>query len=313
MKNWGIRARVLFLALVPLTVMVLSMSAYFVVTRLHDLDRALQNRGQAIARGLAPACEYGVVSGNRSILSNLAQSGLTEADVISGTIADMHGNILARAAATGHQEDDDVRKFQAPVHQSAIVFDDWQNRVETRHPAVLQARRQVGWVAVELSTASTQAQQARILANGLVIIVIGLGLTAVFAQRMARGVISPIQALTDTVERIRNGDFTTPVPQQSGGELGRLETGINVMAEALTAAREKEKRRAEDALYLEKVRAQVTLESIGDGVITTDAEAHIVYMNSVAEQFTGWNRDSARGHSLDEVFRLCDEATDAPD
>ena len=54
MKNWGIQTRVLFLALVPLTVIVLFISVHFVLTRLDDLDRALHERGQAIARGLAP-------------------------------------------------------------------------------------------------------------------------------------------------------------------------------------------------------------------------------------------------------------------
>jgi diguanylate cyclase (GGDEF)-like protein/PAS domain S-box-containing protein len=130
---------------------------------------------------------------------------------------------------------------------------------------------------------------------------------------MAGTVINPIQRLTSTVERIRDGDLGARVPPDSGGELGRLETGINAMAEALAGARVQEQRRADDALYLEKVRAQVTLESIGDGVITTDADSRIVYMNSVAETFTGWPRDVARTRGLDEVFCLWNETAEAPE
>jgi diguanylate cyclase (GGDEF)-like protein/PAS domain S-box-containing protein len=55
--------------------------------------------------------------------------------------------------------------------------------------------------------------------------------------------------------------------------------------------------------------AQVILASIGDGVLATDAEARIEYMNPVAEKLTGWNQDEARGRLLSEVFRLTDEAS----
>src|SRR5450830_1260239 len=60
---------------------------------------------------------------------------------------------------------------------------------------------------------------------------------------------------------------------------------------------------SEDALHRKKELAEVTLHSIGGGVITTDAEGRIDYMNSVAEQYTGWNNSDARGQPLDAVYR----------
>ena len=50
-----------------------------------------------------------------------------------------------------------------------------------------------------------------------------------------------------------------------------------------------ERKRAEQAIFAEKDRAHVTLQSIGDAVITTDAGAHIDYLNPVAERLTGWS------------------------
>ena len=131
MKNWGIQTRVLFLALVPLTVIVLSISVHFVLTRLHDLDRALQDRGQAIASGLAPACEYGVVSGNRAILSNLAQALLAEPDVVAVSITDMRGAVLGHArsrTSLSASESNSTASaepylFRAPIYQSQVVFE----------------------------------------------------------------------------------------------------------------------------------------------------------------------------------------------
>jgi diguanylate cyclase (GGDEF)-like protein/PAS domain S-box-containing protein len=61
------------------------------------------------------------------------------------------------------------------------------------------------------------------------------------------------------------------------------------------------------ALQLEKERAQVTLASIGDGVITTDVEGSIAYMNPAAEQLTHWKNDQATGLPLAALFNLIDE------
>ena len=68
-------------------------------------------------------------------------------------------------------------------------------------------------------------------------------------------------------------------------------------------------KRTEYALQVEKELAQVTLHSIGDGVITTDADGRVEYLNPVAEQYTGWKTDEAHGHPLDEIYRIVDERT----
>jgi diguanylate cyclase (GGDEF)-like protein/PAS domain S-box-containing protein len=57
---------------------------------------------------------------------------------------------------------------------------------------------------------------------------------------------------------------------------------------------------------------QVTLQSIGDGVITTDGAGCVVWMNPVAEQLTGWAADAAAGRPLQEVFRIFNEETHLP-
>ena len=71
-------------------------------------------------------------------------------------------------------------------------------------------------------------------------------------------------------------------------------------------------KQAKEALHQEKERAQVTLGSIGDGVITTDLCGDIEYMNSVAEQSTGWKLEDARGKPIPKVFKVVDEKTLEP-
>src|SRR5690606_38035385 len=56
-----------------------------------------------------------------------------------------------------------------------------------------------------------------------------------------------------------------------------------------------ERKLYEEALFREKESAQITLQSIGDGVVTTDADAVVQYLNPVASELTGWKLDDAVG------------------
>jgi diguanylate cyclase (GGDEF)-like protein/PAS domain S-box-containing protein len=79
-----------------------------------------------------------------------------------------------------------------------------------------------------------------------------------------------------------------------------------------TIANITERKRAEQAIFAEKERAQVTLQSIGDAVISTDAEGRIEYINPVAETLTAWSLAEARGRPIGDVLNLVNEITREP-
>ncbi|MDH3589506.1 MAG: diguanylate cyclase, partial [Gammaproteobacteria bacterium] len=68
----------------------------------------------------------------------------------------------------------------------------------------------------------------------------------------------------------------------------------------------------EQELHREKERVQITLQSIGDGVITTDREGRIEYLNPIAEDLTGWKLEDAAGRPVNDVFRGYHEETCEP-
>jgi len=73
-----------------------------------------------------------------------------------------------------------------------------------------------------------------------------------------------------------------------------------------------EREAAEDKLFTEKARAQVTLDSIGDAVLCTDIQGNVTYLNPVAEIMTGWTRKEASGKPVDEVFVIINASTREP-
>ena len=72
-----------------------------------------------------------------------------------------------------------------------------------------------------------------------------------------------------------------------------------------------DRKRAETRVFEEKERAQVTLQSIGDGVITTDADGNVDYINPVAQDLIGWDMRSAQGKPVSELMMIVNEHTRA--
>lgn len=70
-----------------------------------------------------------------------------------------------------------------------------------------------------------------------------------------------------------------------------------------------DRKQIEQALFQEKELAQVTLQSIGDGAIATNAKGEVQSLNPVAEILTGWQTEEAKGQPLSEVFQLVNETT----
>lgn len=84
-------------------------------------------------------------------------------------------------------------------------------------------------------------------------------------------------------------------------ELGRVKFAINIFRDI------SELRRAQEAMEAQREYLRVTLASIGDAVIATEADGRVSLMNPLAESLTGWRQSEAVGRPLDEVFRITDQ------
>jgi diguanylate cyclase (GGDEF)-like protein/PAS domain S-box-containing protein len=91
-----------------------------------------------------------------------------------------------------------------------------------------------------------------------------------------------------------------------------LEGHIDTYSFARAIRNMAERKATEEAFFAEKERAQVTLNSIGDAVLSTDALGNVTYLNAVAEKMTGWSREEALGKPLAKVFEIIDGTTREP-
>ncbi|MCX6829358.1 MAG: PAS domain S-box protein, partial [candidate division Zixibacteria bacterium] len=93
--------------------------------------------------------------------------------------------------------------------------------------------------------------------------------------------------------------FAFPLFDSSNNCIGVIEYVRDITARKL----------AQEELAKEKERLAVTLRSIGEGVITTDTQGKIILFNKAAEELTGWTQLEAAGRSIQETFRVIDEAS----
>ena len=111
----------------------------------------------------------------------------------------------------------------------------------------------------------------------------------------------PVQLGTDILGVL---EFFSRTPRQPDEPLLAMMTAVGRQIGQFI-----ERNDAERALAAEKERLDVTLRSIGDGVIATDAEGHVQLLNTVAETLTGWTQAEAQGQPLSRVFPIVDEVT----
>ena len=251
MNKWGIKAKVLFLALIPASVIAVVLAFHFTSSRIMDLDRSLHDRGLAIARQLAPASEYGVISGNRDILQTLVDAAMREADVSAVYIMDVSGKVLAVSGkpvmmALGNTQGassdkrvtvGDASAFRIPVYQSEVLVEDMLDDTVSFGKVRQQlAAKVIGEVNVELSLKHNVQRKNKLLMDSLLITLLGLFASSILALRMSKDVTRPIFMLADVVKKIGMGDLDARAPENSGGAVGTLESGVNAMASRLKSA-----------------------------------------------------------------------------
>lgn len=178
---------------------------------------------------------------------------------------------------------------------------------DTAIPITL-AGQPVGYAQYGLSLASYVASKNSILRQSLLIAgaeilftLLALGLAGFLLTRH-------IQSLLAATQKISGGDYDLRIPVTSRDEIGVLANNFNTMTDAIRN-RIEALHQSEHALHEEKERAEVTLHSIGDGVITTDLQGRVLYLNPMAEILTGYTQAQATGKPIETIYHVQDQVS----
>ena len=216
MKNWGIRSRVLLVALAPLLVSGLVGGIWLVVDRLAALEGALVERGHATARQVAASADYGVFSGNTEALVALIEAARRERDVTGIMVSNRDGDLVvsggvlsreayvpgARPAGLALIELESSMLFIEPIVRSTVIDD--QGMFDGLLEGAVD-QRPTGWVLVEVSRNRVNALKTDFVLTSAAIIACVLLAASAFAIRISLTVTSPVREVSRVVRRIGEG------------------------------------------------------------------------------------------------------------
>lgn len=249
MNDWGIRARVILLAIVPTGLVALVMGSYFVATRVQDLNVNVRDRGLTVANYIAQTSEYSLLAGNKQTLERLVNSARDgDVDILSIAIFSKHNILLA---SSGTQElvsqlsklsDEPIKRslvqsiadgliIKTPIFSPSTMVE--QTNFQTQNSLPI-----IGTVAVMITDKNIQLRQYQTMVTAFIILLVGLILAGLLAHNMARNITIPIIQLANAVKRIKEGQLKVALKSNGTGELKTLVDGFNDMSDSLYEARE---------------------------------------------------------------------------
>lgn len=230
MINLSVKSRAFLLALVPMLLITVILSLYFIRTQLDDFDKAINDHGNTLAIHLSHASEFGIFSGNKENLTSLLHSSLEDDDVVTISVFDKTGNLFVRepdGVNPGKFDEFNSRTFRHPIVLHTTDVNDIQDIDIEKIERIRE--EYLGWLEVVLSTSRLDTKRNKAVQDASFIIFIGLLSSILLALWMAKSLTDPIIRLTNAVNRVEEGHLDEEINISSSGEIGFLEKGFMSM------------------------------------------------------------------------------------
>ena len=306
-------SKVLLVTVIPVITTAFILASILISERIDEFNKRIDEKGNNIASYLSPISEYGIFLNNLSYLESTLSHTLKQPDIVAIYIEDNNKTIVLQNTNYNWKNIDiknlnnvSYKVFSSEIIKTSVEVDDISN--DSIQPD--NTDNNIGTVNVIMNLDNANTDKLQIIKDGAFITFISTMITILIALLFARSVTRPIRSINTGVSIIKKGNLEHRIPIKFSGELAELAHGINNMTSALKTAKENEKQRSDDELFIEKTKAQITLEAIGEGVITTDTNGNITYLNPAAENLTGFTIKRALNKPLSAVFKIKKEGED---
>ncbi|ROZ80488.1 response regulator [Pseudomonas neustonica] len=239
LQHGTIFSRLILIATLPVMLMAGVGFTVFTSARLDDVNRELQLTGQLIADQLAPAAEYGVISGNLRTLESLVQGTLNMPHVRYVEVYDSTGQPLLMLSKQNAKSNasSGLQVFVADIMRQRITL---QNDLFLLDVPISEPQDEfsyLGQVHVGLSNAAFVERQHAILLKTAGLATLVLIATLFLAIRLARALANPMARMGLAVHKLQEGQLSTRLEVTDEHEVGQLMRNINSLAETLERSR----------------------------------------------------------------------------
>lgn len=295
----SIKYEILAIAIIPLLIIAVILTTTHINSRMSDAEYRLVNKIKTMTRILSNSLEYGIVSGNDAYTQNLLSDFVDGNEVVKAVIYDNSSEIIDSVERGELEAKDNSEKLhlETDILRSSEPVDDFED-----NPG--EQTDKIGTLNIVVSTRSLGIEKRRIITEGVIITILLIAVTLFVTLVYMRRITMPFRNMLRGIDIIRDGNIGYQLESSQITELNSLSRHINSMSASLKSVQEKLVEKSDNALYVERSKALVTLESIGEGVITTDVDLNIIYMNPAAEILTGFRFQSVSNKSIHTVLRI---------
>jgi signal transduction histidine kinase len=265
-----IRWRMVWVAVLPIALVVVCIAVAFWFGRSKDLEEAHRQRVDLLVRQVALFGGYGLFSGDRASLQSVVNAVKDEPDVAAVHVYGTDGVLIASAGATPQEslvsmglqpyqlrrQAEGFDSLREPIFAARLPVDDFfldGNAKPSSEPLVL------GYVVLEVSRAGLQLRKSDALVTTTWLGLLAVMLGTLLAIRLGNGVVRPILRVSHMVRRIAQGDFGVQPDVAATDPLHELQTSLNQMAIRLAWGRDEMAHRVAvvtEALRIKKEQAE---------------------------------------------------------
>jgi two-component system sensor histidine kinase BarA len=231
MKKLGIKYQIFLIALIP----ALLVDVFFTYTHFtNNVDQAynlLQSKGQIIAKQLAGASEFNMLSGNYGQIQRLLNKTINTNAVIFASVYDENSEAIALSISIEYDPQKTANYFyyRLPIITQSIhdpdVFKPDHNYDEKN--------RIIGWVHLNISRKQLEKEKEKILYRSIFFFISILFIALILSAIISGGITRPIFKLLEHIKKVENGQLGEPIESLESNEIGKLQKGFNQMTEAL--------------------------------------------------------------------------------
>ena len=328
--RFGLGFRLVVMIMAP----VVAVSALLILFFLHHFQQVmradLEQRGVGLADNFSSQTEYPLLVGNRKELERLAAGVLQDADVVMVLVRDEMGVPVTALSEPAFARLQEARKgvFDAKAYQARLELKSLGRYFEVSVPvksaplgsgsdedsmfgdaiATTDKKTNIGYVVLGLWSERREVLLTRLYGTALILSLIVVAASMLFAFFLARLVVEPIRKLVDATQRIAAGNLDIVVPAKGTDEIGELAVDFNAMTMRLKdtmrglKAEIFDRKQAEQELLGTKSYLNSVINSLPATLIGVDARGKILNINAAAAKAAGVSIDDAIGRDVSVLF-----------
>lgn len=277
MKDWPLRNRIIFIALVPAMATALVLSTHLFINYYALLEKNLLQRGEALARQLSVPVAYAIEEDNLQQMQEVVDKLLQESEVRSVSIHNkerhniLHGGpSMYGVSNASHrlQNQPLVRYSDASLRIIHPLYSPYPHKIEQDSeqknysplftPVEVKTKYITGWLEIEINLSQTRLETIYDVILNWILVISLLIISLLVAMRINRLFLEPIREISRTIKNISAGNYHTRARPTGFPEFQALTNELNTMTERLAASRKE----LEDSIEQTTSELEETMETM---------------------------------------------------